>query len=160
MKFLAISDTHGDVDNVIKFIKKNIKDKIEGIFFLGDYVEDGEKISKELELETYIVAGNGDFHSDYPDDLLLNINQKKILLTHGHRYKLGYDLTTLFYRGLELSADLILYGHTHVPVITKEDDILIINPGSPSYPRSKTKEKTIALIDIENKIIAKIISID
>lgn len=160
MKFLAISDTHGDVDKVVKFIKNNIKEKIEGIFFLGDYVEDGEIISKELDINTYIVAGNGDFHSDYPDDLLLNINQKKILLTHGHRYKLGYDLTTLFFRGLELSADLILYGHTHVPLITREEDILIINPGSPSYPRSINKDKTIALIDIENKITAEIISID
>jgi putative phosphoesterase len=30
---------------------------------------------------------------------------------------------------------VLLYGHTHLAVINQQDDLLVINPGSPSMPR-------------------------
>lgn len=161
MKYLVISDTHSKVDCTIKYIKNNIlkKNDIEAIFFLGDYVEDGELIGKKLNLKTYIVAGNGDYGSGYNEDLLLEINDKKILLTHGHRYRLGYNLDTLCYKGEEVGADIILYGHTHIPIYTIENDIIILNPGSPSYPRTNNNKKTFAILDIDKEVKVEFIEI-
>lgn len=31
--------------------------------------------------------------------------------------------------------DIVMFGHTHRPVIIVEDNITLINPGSISYPR-------------------------
>jgi uncharacterized protein len=35
-----------------------------------------------------------------------------------------------------VNPDLIIFGHTHVPVIQQLDDVKMINPGSPTQARS------------------------
>ena len=34
---------------------------------------------------------------------------------------------------MELGVDMILFGHTHIPIDIEEDGIKIMNPGSPSF---------------------------
>ena len=38
--------------------------------------------------------------------------------------------------GEEKQADVVIFGHIHVPVCVEEDGILLVNPGSPSRPRN------------------------
>lgn len=56
------------------------------------------------------------------------------------------------YKGEELGANIILFGHTHVPLILEEDNIRIMNPGSVSYPRGVDRIKTFGIIDIAKNI--------
>lgn len=56
---------------------------------------------------------------------------KRLFLTHGHVY--GEENLPRLRRG-----DVFLYGHTHVPVAKKKDDIYIINPGSISIPKENS----------------------
>ena len=45
-------------------------------------------------------------------------------------------------------ADIVIFGHTHVPLIEKIDKITFINPGSISKPRLLQGQKTYAILDI------------
>lgn len=134
MKILIISDTHGSINSILKDIKKYQPDRI---IHLGDYVEDGIVLANELNIPTTIVRGNGDYLSkDFNYDEVIEISGKKFFLTHGHKYNVNFSLNNLFYKGQELEVDYILFGHTHRPIIDKYNDITIMNPGSPVYPRS------------------------
>ncbi|HLS53338.1 MAG TPA: YfcE family phosphodiesterase, partial [Tissierellaceae bacterium] len=113
MRILAVSDTHGRCEGIIKEVKN--REKFDLLFHLGDYVEDGDKIAQELDIPAVIVRGNGDFYSHYQDEELVEFSGKTIFLTHGHMYNVRFDISNLYYRGRELGADLILFGHTHVP---------------------------------------------
>lgn len=158
MNILVISDTHSRNDEIIGYISKY--EDPDMIFYLGDYVEDGEEISNMLNVETVIVRGNGDYFSPYEDDELIEINGINIFLTHGHIYSVDFNLDRLIYRAKELDADIALFGHTHIPINIKEDGIYIMNPGSPSFPRGGSFNKTFGKINIEDHINIEIINIE
>lgn len=159
MKILIISDTHGSIDNVINYIDSN--EKPDMIFHLGDYVRDGVEIGKKFDIPTKIVRGNGDYmEENFKYDEVINIKDKKILLTHGHKYNISFSIDRLLYRGKELGVDYILFGHTHIPIINRLKDIVLMNPGSPYLPRTRNKRKTLGIIDIGDTIKEKIIEIN
>ena len=39
-------------------------------------------------------------------------------------------------------CDVVMFGHTHVPLIKEKKDMLLLNPGSISLPRQSGREKT------------------
>lgn len=158
MKIVVVSDTHGNNKEVIEKISEMERPDL--LFHLGDYIEDGIKICTALGIDTIMVKGNGDQGNKiYNEDELIEISGKKIFLTHGHRYDVRYGITNLYYKALELNVDMVLFGHTHVPINIEENGIIFMNPGSPSIPRTQSKAKTIGLIDINDKIYTKIIEI-
>ncbi len=158
MRIAVISDTHGNNKEIIEMLLEIEKPDI--LFHLGDYVTDGVAISKALGFENIIVKGNGDyFHTEYNEDEFVEIRGKKFLLTHGHKYNVQNGLTTLYYKGLELGADIVLFGHTHIPIIEKIEDMVIMNPGSPTLPRNSGRMKSFGIINIGNTIETKIIEI-
>jgi putative phosphoesterase len=60
-------------------------------------------------------------------------------------------------RALRLAAgftncDAIVYGHTHVPKIARLDRCLVLNPGSPTAPRSTLGATLIELTIVEGKV--------
>ncbi|CAK7086703.1 YfcE family phosphodiesterase [Tissierella sp. P1] len=159
MRIAVVSDTHGNNKGIIEKLSEIEKPDI--LFHLGDYVTDGVAISKALGFETIIVRGNGDhLHTEYNEDELVEIKGKKIFLTHGHKYNVQNGIVNLYYKGLELGSDIVLFGHIHVPIIEKIENMIIMNPGSPSLPRNATKIKTFGIINIGNTIETKIIEIN
>ena len=156
MRILVISDTHRVLDSVNKVIEV---EKPDLILHLGDNVEYGENISKLFGIESIIVRGNGDFTSDYPFDRLVDLAGKRIFMTHGHRYSVRHGHMSLYYKALESSADIVLYGHTHIPVNIREKGLIIMNPGSPTIPRQMEKIKTLGLIEINGDIKTEIIKL-
>lgn len=158
MRILIISDTHGYTDDVISYIESN--EKPDMIFHLGDYVRDGIKIGKKFNIPIKIVRGNGDYiEEDFNYEEIVQVKGIKMLLTHGHKYNINFSIDRLFYRGIELGVDYILFGHTHIPIIDRLKDIVLMNPGSPSRPRAIDKRKTLGIIDIGDNIEEKIIEI-
>lgn len=155
MKIFVVSDTHGSIREFIE--KVNSMEKPGLIIHLGDYVEDGVKIEEAMGIKTVIVKGNGDyFHSDYDEDDILTIGDKKIFITHGHKYNVRYSIDNLFYKAKEVDADLVLFGHTHVPILLQEYGIMVMNPGSASMPRGFNRKKTFGIIEIKEKILGSI----
>ena len=48
-------------------------------------------------------------------------------------------------------ADIVMFGHTHIPVIDYDDDIIALNPGSLSHPRQEGHQPSYILMEIDKK---------
>ena len=132
-KVLVVSDTHGHLGNFDKVIQKH-KDA-ELIIHLGDVCNDEFEINHKVKCPVLYVRGNNDWSYDLPEKRIFSICGHKIFATHGHRYRVSYGLDTLVYSAMEQECDIVLFGHTHVPLIRREYYFTIVNPGSLTYPR-------------------------
>ena len=156
MKIVVISDTHGRLDKT--FLALHKINNIHLILHLGDYVKDAREIEKTMNIETVYVRGNCDYlDDDVEEEKILEIEGKKIFMTHGHKYDVKRGVNKVFYRGKELDADIILFGHSHIAMTVEYEDILLFNPGSPGTPRGGD-EGSIGIIEIlDEKIEEQII---
>jgi putative phosphoesterase len=135
------------VSKVREAIKKQAADLI---LFTGDYIRDGLLLAKLLSLPVYGVAGNCDPSGAGEKEQVIEFNGFKFFLTHGHHWGVKRGLQSLFYRTQEVGAQVAVFGHTHVPFCQKIDDIWMINPGSPAYPRGISHRGTYAIVRIED----------
>ena len=122
-RFIVFSDIHGDYNNLRKLnalISEN-----HGGFFAGDGLNC--VLSARCE-NLFWVAGNCDAYGD--KEQIVEIEGVKILLTHGHLYGVKSGMGKLYYRAKEVGANVVIFGHTHTPLICEEDDILFLNPGT------------------------------
>ena len=55
---------------------------------------------------------------------------KRIFALHGHTRQVKYGLQMLAEAAKEKQADLVLYGHTHMPKVDYIDGIYYLCPGS------------------------------
>ena len=79
-----------------------------------------------------------------PLERIVDLGGKRFLLLHGHQY---YYIDALLYRGEEVHADMVLYGHTHMPDLSADGARLMLNPGSLSRPRT-SKGPSVALMTL------------
>ena len=102
------------------------------VFFLGDGINGlGDLL---LHKGFYAVRGNCDGFNGFPDEQLVQVENIKILLTHGHNFHVKRDKLSLLLRAQELGANIALFGHTHFAEETHEGGILMLNPGAISSP--------------------------
>ena len=71
-------------------------------------------------------------------------------MTHGHNYYVSLDLKVIKDEARARGMDIVMFGHTHRPVIEVEDDITLINPGSISYPRQADGIPTYIMLEIDD----------
>jgi uncharacterized protein len=148
MRILVISDTHGDINKAEEAIRFN--KGINLIIHLGDYFRDAQKLSTIFpDIPIEYIYGNSDFMiEDVPAEKMLEINGKRIFITHGHRYSVKWDYDKLYRKAEELNADMLLFGHTHVPDLIEKGKYYVLNPGSISDPRDDSNE-SYAIINID-----------
>jgi hypothetical protein len=161
MRWLVISDTHRSLNNAFKVID-DIHDKIDGIIHLGDLVEDVEMLKRRYpNTDIYNVPGNCDYiFTGDVDEKLLVLGGKRIFITHGHKYGVNSGIYRLALRGKELNADCCLYGHTHVPLLEYDENMLIMNPGSISSPRGNSTFNYGVLIVEDDEIRASLVKFE
>ena len=80
----------------------------------------------------------------------IELGGKKIWLTHGHNYYVSLDLKVIEQEAVARGMDIVMFGHTHRPVIIVEDNITLINPGSISYPRQADGIPTYIILEIND----------
>lgn len=144
-KILIISDTHGDKTNfvnVIEFEKPNY------VIHAGDFCVNVTFISKYVD---YFVAGNNDI--DGEKIKLFDIEEIKFFLTHGHQYFFIGRNKSILNDAKLYGAKVAISGHTHIEEIEEKDGILLINPGSLSFPRNKSNQKTYVILNIDKSSI-------
>lgn len=125
LKILVLSDSHGNVDGIKKVFETL---KFDYLIFLGDGLRD---LGNYIYLDNVMaVSGNCDYFSDEPIERLFNANGVLIFMTHGHKYSAKSGINLLKAKGREERADIVLFGHTHTPLIEKFEDIIIANPGT------------------------------
>lgn len=145
----VVGDTHRDTDLATRAL--GLLGDLDLILHTGDHYTDARRISRELKAEVLAVVGNCDFNCSGPRERLIEVEGKKIYLTHGHLYGVKSGLLNLFYRGKEVEADLVVFGHTHRAVQEEKEGIILFNPGSPSLPREK--RPTMGLVTFEQGAI-------
>jgi putative phosphoesterase len=117
------------------------------VVFLGDVLEDAEKIQRELGAPVLKVAGNCDHFSREARQICINLEGVKTLMVHGDAEHVKYGLDRLAYRAAELNARLALFGHTHRPCVEERGGVLLVNPGA-------LKNRSYAEIVIDGENIA------
>lgn len=133
MKIGLISDTHGDIDRMERALE--LLQETDCLLHAGDLYRDSRWIQQHYHGVVTAVTGNGDPRSAGPEERLIKLDELSILLCHGHTHLVQRSLTHLYYHGLEKKADVVVFGHTHVPMIQKEE-LILINPGTTTRPRS------------------------
>ena len=118
----------------------------------GDVEGDLDKIlGPGREYIVHAVAGNMDWGTPEDSSLAFDMGGHKVFLTHGHHYGVSYTLANLREAAENCGADVAIYGHTHMPALDEQNDILLLNPGSVSKPRQSGLKKTYAVITINDK---------
>lgn len=154
MRILVISDSHRKYNIVERIIRAQSEAK--HVFFLGDITDDIEDLMYEYtDRQFHIVSGNCDFISFYPYCSIEKIGNVDIFYTHGHTYGVKGGIGALLKAAKERNCQIALYGHTHIPHISYEDGIYLVNPGS--CGNSRQGAPSYAVIDIEENGIMPII---
>lgn len=147
---LVFSDTHGDLKTVERAMSRFPQ---ADVIHLGDCVRDVLRLAaRHPERRVSGVSGNCDPNADeerFPAERQLEIEGKRLLLTHGHRYGVKYGYERLLERARSGGFDLTLFGHTHIAADFVRLGCHLLNPGSASQPRGM-EGPSYALVEIGN----------
>ena len=149
----AVADTHGKTESIRKRLAVLNPDHI---LFAGDLYKDGLKIASALHIPCTCVVGNCDGSRGRQEETV-NVSGQKILVVHGHQYGVKRDLNRLYYHGIEMGVDAVVFGHTHYPVCERINGLWLVNPGSPVSPRLSHQGSFASLEIDENGIKPKIL---
>ena len=153
MKLMIASDIHGSAYYCRKLLEAYDREKAGRMVILGDILYHGPRndLPKEYAPKEVIamlnprkkdllcVRGNCDTEVDqmvleFPilaDYGFLYEKGRMIFLTHG----LVFNEKNLPMLG---KGDILLHGHTHVPVCREHEDYIYMNPGSVSIPKENS----------------------
>lgn len=112
MELLIFSDSHGNPHALHHILAT---DRTETVIHLGDGARDVEN-SALSDRTVYAVRGNCDFFEERPEEIVIALEGHVLLLTHGHLFGVKQGLDRLIAHGLEVGADILLFGHTHRPL--------------------------------------------
>jgi hypothetical protein len=153
MKVGVMSDSHGSVEFVNQLIEWLKKQKVDKIIHLGDDYEDVMKYPEIIKIPG--VFSPLYKNPDIPNRLIFEFEGWKVLLTHTkERYKddLPMDLKPdEVIKNKE--ANVILYGHTHIPTIERKDKVIYLNPGHLKPIDKKGYPPTFAFIDFKTSML-------
>lgn len=146
MKVLIVSDTHRKQDNLEIVLEQ--EKPIDLLIHLGDAEGYEVYIEEMLQCPMEIVAGNNDFFSGLPKEKVIFLGKYKVLLTHGHYYDVYMGTREIVQEAMMKKYDIVMFGHTHSPLIEKNGDVIALNPGSLTYPRQKGRKPSYIVMEI------------
>lgn len=133
MKIAVISDTHihKHPEKIIELLNKNMKDA-DMIIDAGDYT-DIRVLKILMNYKKFIgVYGNNnksDIRNVIKEKEILKIERFKIGIFHGTGdEKAALESACNTFKSSKV--DIIIFGHSHKPLITTRNKILVLNPGS------------------------------
>lgn len=148
-KYLIVSDSHGHNATMREVIKK--VSPIDGLFHCGDMSMSASDLREMAGCQVWCVKGNNDyFEPGLEKNTTAQIGTHKVALAHGHQYGVYSGVDRLVYWAKEEGADVVMYGHTHVPELVEVYGITVINPGSISLPRQYGHKCTFAIMELDD----------
>jgi len=166
MKLMIASDIHGSAYYCKQMLQRFKEEEADKLILLGDILYHGPRndLPKEYEPKKVItmlndikddllcVRGNCDTEVDqmvldFPilaDYSILYVANRMIYLTHGHNYNKN-SLPPI------KKGDVLLHGHTHIPVCEEvgTTGIIYMNPGSTSIPKENSSHSYMIVDDRE-----------
>ena len=128
-KVLVLSDSHGDVEAMVRAVERERPDLV---LHLGDLCRDFDELRRRLPMTQAMqnVCGNCDGFTEVPDQRVLLVEGRRILMMHGHRYEVKLGYARAMWAAREAQAELLLFGHTHIPFCEELEGLWVLNPGS------------------------------
>ena len=147
----VISDTH--IPDRAPEIPKAVFELFSGVDMIlhaGDLTQ--IQVFEDLNqiAPTKCVQGNMDraYGIKVPRREVITVGKIKIGLDHGEVYPRG-DTQQLKYIAMEMDVDVLISGHTHWAFIEELEDVILLNPGSPTVPR--LSDPSVMLITVEGR---------
>ena len=148
-RILIVSDTHRLLNRLQAVLERTGTPDL--LIHLGDAEGQHKQIQRLADCPMEFVRGNCDYDQELPLEKTLEIEGHRIFLTHGHRYQVSFGPETLMEAAASRGADIVMYGHTHVPMIRYGKDIVALNPGSLTQPRQEGFAYTYLLMEIDEQ---------
>ena len=180
MKLFFASDIHGSFVAAQKAITAFEQSGAKYLILLGDILNHGPrnplpegydpiKVAKLLnQYAARITAVRGNCDSevdqmllDFPMmadyNLVMLANGRRLFLTHGHIYNADKHPQLM-------TGDVIVSGHTHIPVAERKADYFVFNPGSVAIPRNGLPAsyglldgQNLSVVSFEHEVLAQTI---
>ena len=147
MKILIVSDTHRKTEYLEMVLER--EKPLDLLIHLGDIEGDEDYIRVIAECPIEAVAGNNDFFTDLPGEREIQIGKYKVLLTHGHYYYVNAGIRHIKREAAARKIDIAMFGHTHRPFIEQDDEGIVLNPGSISYPRQEGRRPSYIVMELD-----------
>lgn len=149
MRILIVSDTHGRHQALDRALGE--VGAIDMFIHLGD-VEGGEDyLNAVIDCEKHMVRGNNDFFSELPREEEFYIGRYKVFITHGHAYYVSLDVEDIREEGRARGVDIVMFGHTHRPYFENKNGIVVLNPGSLSFPRQEGRRGSYMILETDGR---------
>ena len=144
IKIVAVSDNHGIMEPI---------SKLPGAFPDADYFfHCGDSREPVRGYGPYAqVRGNNDFY-DVPEELVLEVGNHRIYMTHGTRLVYYGDYERLAMRAKARDCDIALFGHTHIYADKMIEGVRCLNPGSIWHNRDGS-EPSFMVIELDGNEI-------
>ena len=149
MRVLVMSDTHGNHKNLEQVLES--ERPYELIIHLGDIEGAEDYIQAVAGCPVEAVRGNNDYFSELPAEQIIEVAGRRIFITHGHYYYVVAGVEHLIREARGRDVDIVMFGHTHRPMIRKEEGLSVINPGSLSCPRQEGHKPTYIVMEIDEQ---------
>ncbi len=162
MKWFIASDLHGSAHYTRLMLDAFRREQADRIILLGDLLYHGPRndlpqeyapkqviaLLSEYKDKLLCVRGNCDGEVDqmvlpFPilaDYAVLPVGNRLMYVTHGHHFNVN-ALPPM------AQGDILLYGHTHVPLLDATDERICLNPGSVSIPKENSWHGCMTLED-------------
>ncbi|MCR5419003.1 MAG: YfcE family phosphodiesterase [Lachnospiraceae bacterium] len=147
-RVVIVSDTHGHRE-----VLSQLMDKIETpdlLIHCGDLECDREQVRKIAGCPLVCVRGNCDYVSDLPGEAEITIGKYKTWILHGHRMGVSVTPVILMEEALARGIDIVMFGHTHQPLIQFYQGLTALNPGSLVYPRQEGRRASYLTMEIDD----------
>ncbi len=159
MNILVVSDTHGDTEMLRDIISKN-RAWCDLCIHLGDHLKDAQEVMLDFPTIAFLgVMGNCDYPSMYRNQMyegVFTAEKRRIFYTHGHKYNVKFGKEYLVSNAKFNGADVALFGHSHEAFCEEIGGVLVVNPGSTSFPRDGSCGTYAKLVIIDDKIKCEI----
>lgn len=151
MRIVVISDTHaGRSLNRLQLALDKLPFQFDMLVHCGDFTS--REALRELQTSYSLKAvwGNADdeeVREELPEELMIDIPPCRIWVWHGHGTRQSTE-DRVWKRFADRSPDMILFGHSHQPIIKTRQGTLILNPGSLTQRRREPR-CSFAILDLE-----------
>ncbi len=147
MRILIVSDTHKQNKNLIRVLDQT--GKIDLFLHMGDSEGGEDYIAELVGCPSQFVRGNNDYFSELEKEKIITIGKYRVLLTHGHYYYVSFGTEELKKEARARDIDIVMFGHTHRPVVEIDEDVTVLNPGSLSYPRQEGRKPSYIIMELD-----------
>jgi len=163
MQIGIISDTHGDCSGWQKAYEEF--QKLELILHAGDVLAPGPKnpilptynptklaeLINTSNVPVMISCGNCDAEVDKTlikfiiiEYVFLQLDNLRIIVCHGNNFPTEDERLRF---AQKYKANILIFGHTHIPTLYEKEGIIFLNPGSPAVALSEEKYLSYATLE-------------